>query len=250
MTDKEIKIKRDIIPGLDVGYGIISEKLEKQLFESSIFSKYVHMECRTGEPCSLPQFPPEILKLTELIKEELYPDLIQPDYCLGLNYPPKTGQFASHYDSRYRWGEAIVGISLGRPCIMYFTKKGEKAVEVYLEPGSIYIMKGSSRYDYRHGIRKLTEKRMNELEKQDPVREWNELGLRRSITLRSTKMYSDMMLEYLSNSVKSTNNDYLPRIKQQSKFKPKNKEGSVVKKNLKDPLFNAAIKHLTMFIKN
>ena len=216
---KNQRFVRDVIPGLDVGYGIISEKFEKQLFESSIFPHHVHMDCRSGMPHNLPQFPPEILMLTELIKKELCPDLIQPDYCLGLNYPPKTGQFSSHYDSRYRWGEYIVGISLGRPCMMYFTKKGEKAVEVYLPPGSIYVMKDESRYYYRHGIRKLTEKRMKELDTRDPVREWNKLGLRRSITLRSNKMYSDLMLEYLSNTDKE--NDYVERIKQQNQFKPK-----------------------------
>jgi hypothetical protein len=238
-----VEIKRDIVPGLDVGFGIISEKMEKDLFFSNIFPEYIPLQERTGYPIGPKDQPPKLLELIELIRKELYPELIQPDYCLGLTYPPKTGQFSGHYDSRYRWGEAIVGISLGRGSCMYFTKKGEKAVEIYLPPGSIYIMKGSSRYDYRHGIRKMTEKRMKELDEKEISRPWNTTGSRRSITLRCNKMYSDLMLEYLYEKEKNIDekDSLKSRIKNQNQFKPKNQEGRVVKKDLNDQMFMCAI---------
>ena len=236
-----VKIQRNShgIPGLDVGYGIISEKMEKDLFFSHIFPDFFVLETRTGYCIGPEDQPPKLLELIELIKGELYPEFIQPDYCLGLTYPPKTGQFSAHYDSRYRWGEAIIGISLGRGSCMYFTKKGEKAVEIYLPPGSIYVMKGSSRYDYKHGIRKMTVKRMKELDEKENKREWNTQGVRRSITLRSNKTYSDLMLEYLYENDKDPS--YKKRIVDQSQYKAKNQEGRVVKKDLNDPMFMDAI---------
>lgn len=259
-----IEIKRDVsgIPGLDIGYGIISEKMEENLFFSHIFPEHFPLDERTGSVIMNPMDQPmELLELIELIKKELYPDLIQPDYCLGLTYPPKTGQFSAHYDSRYRWGEAVIGISLGRGSCMYFTKKNEKAIEIYLPPGSIYVMKGSSRYDYRHGIRKMTEKRMKELDKKEIPKTWNKEGVRRSITLRSHKMYSDLMLEYLmseylyenskNSNVTSSNldddgnddivNKYKSRINDQNQYKAKNMEGRVIKKDLNDQMFMSAV---------
>ena len=47
----------------------------------------------------------------------------------------------------------------------YFTKKGFKSISVVLPPRSIYVLSGESRYEWRHGIKKVK-------------------GLRYSITLR------------------------------------------------------------------
>ena len=55
----------------------------------------------------------------------LFPGYITPDYCLALNYPPGAG-FQHHFDSRYRWGETVVGVSLGQPSTIYFTPGNAK----------------------------------------------------------------------------------------------------------------------------
>jgi hypothetical protein len=50
----------------------------------------------------------------------LVPDYVTPDFLLALTYEYK-GAFSAHYDSRYTWGEAVVGVSLGQKSVIYFT---------------------------------------------------------------------------------------------------------------------------------
>lgn len=53
-------------------------------------------------------------------------------------------------------------------------------------------MRGPSRYDFKHGIRKQTEKKLREF---PPPPIWNPFNLRRSLTLRAHKAYSDACLQ-------------------------------------------------------
>ncbi len=230
------KIVRDVqgIKGLHVGYDLIPPKMENKLFFSSLFPDEIYnsYQGRVSKTVGPKNFPDELYEVIDIIRKNLYPGMILPDYCLGLSYAPLTGQFGAHYDSRYRWGEVIVGISLGRGAMMTFLKKGEKPNHVYIPPGSVYIMSGESRYDYKHGILKMTKKRLAEIDSKESSRVWNPLGLRRSLTLRSTKVYSDMMLRDLLSKAKTSEEreEYRKRIRQQNQFKAKNQEGRVIKK--------------------
>ena len=95
---------------------------------------------------------------------------------LSLRYMYFIGAgFQHHFDSRYRWGETVVGVSLGQPSTIYFQpgnakqkKKGiptqeqqsilsvrvkeypkseSFAIEVTLPRRSIYVMSGASRVE-------------------------------------------------------------------------------------------------------
>lgn len=147
--------------------------------------------------------------------------------------------FQHHFDSRYRWGETVVGVSLGQPSTIYFVpgnaktkKKGAPpqqqqsdvevrvkhypksdsfAIDITLPRRSIYVMSGASRVDWKHGIRQQPKNIP-----QTPS--WNPHAIRRSLTLRATKPYSDVCLEQL---VRDNPNDesLKQRLKAQQKFR-------------------------------
>ena len=110
-----VRIVRDAggVRGLHVAYDCFTEEVEERLFRS--VSEVQHVPgTRTGvEPMGPTSWPDDYTRLCNLIKDcGLVPDLVPPNYCLPLMYPPKAG-FAPHFDSRYRWGECIMG---GRFC--------------------------------------------------------------------------------------------------------------------------------------
>ena len=91
----------------------------------------------------------------------LYRDMCPPDYCLPLHYSKGT-TFSSHFDSRYRWGETVMGINLGAPSVIQFIPKpkyGGTGVtqNIYLPRRCIYIMSGPSRVGWKHGICKISK---------------------------------------------------------------------------------------------
>jgi hypothetical protein len=237
------------ISGLLFVSDLFDEVMEKELFNCNIFSSIPPSSMgRTCYVNYLPETYPEcIKKLIKLIKTSIYPELIYPNSVLGINYEPINGQFMAHFDGRFKWGESIVGVNLGRGCYMYFTKD-KTVTEVYMPPRSIYILNGSSRYDYKHGIRKFTAERMKTME----ISKWNKSGCRRSLTLRSLKIYSDMMLEYLYNN-SSTEEDkkkFDERIKDQNKYPPKDDSGKKIPKDMNNEIFQHCYHNLEYIISN
>ena len=121
---------------------------------------------------SLPSFemenhPPELFKLTNLIRDSrLHPSFIHPNGPHGICYPPKAN-FPHHFDSRFKYGECVAGVSIGFPSAIYFhaadkrtqeenrrRNGGEnKQVVVPLPPRSIYIMSGDAFLKWKHGIK-------------------------------------------------------------------------------------------------
>ena len=84
-----------------------------------------------------------------------------PNYCLPLHYSKGT-TFSSHFDSRYRWGETVMGINLGAPSVIQFIPQFKNGVtgvtqNIYLPRPSIYIMSGPSRVGWKHGICKVSK---------------------------------------------------------------------------------------------
>jgi len=80
------------------------------------------------------------------------------DYSLQLKYTPGV-RFNAHYDSKLRWEEFIVGVNLKSEAELYFTKKDTKTVSITIPPRSIYVLSGESRYQWRHGIKKVKDLR-------------------------------------------------------------------------------------------
>jgi hypothetical protein len=77
----------------------------------------------------------------------LHPELmIRRDYLLILGYPPGAG-FGVHWDSRYRWGKEVVGVSIGATTNMYFA---------YNRPDNRYtceLPRALTREELNYGVR-------------------------------------------------------------------------------------------------
>lgn len=75
-----------------------------------------------------------------------------PDQLIINEYQPGQG-IANHVDCEPCFGETIISISLGSKCVMDFINlKSKEKIEVMLEPRSLVIISGESRYNWTHGI--------------------------------------------------------------------------------------------------
>jgi len=72
---------------------------------------------RLGHPLNMYDMPPFFFQLANVVRDSgLSPGIVQPDYALHLNYAGARAAFNAHFDSRYRWGESVIGITLGVAC--------------------------------------------------------------------------------------------------------------------------------------
>lgn len=85
------------------------------------------------------------------LHEEGYaPDL--PDQLIVNEYEPGQG-IASHVDCVHCFGDTILSVSLGSTCMMQFTHlHSGRQFALFLEPGSLLLIQGVARYDWKHGI--------------------------------------------------------------------------------------------------
>ncbi|KAJ7073260.1 hypothetical protein B0H15DRAFT_869301 [Mycena belliarum] len=94
-------------------------------------------------------------------------------------YRPGEG-IAPHVDLPARFGDGIVGVSLGSGCAMRFTEAetdGAEAVRLFLPAQSVLVLSGEARYGWTHGI----EQRTADFVKGEGM---IERGTRMSITFR------------------------------------------------------------------
>ena len=75
-----------------------------------------------------------------------------PDQVIINEYMPGQG-ITPHIDCVPCFGESVASLSLGSQCVMEFThaKTGEKQQQL-LEPRSLVVLSGESRYDWQHSI--------------------------------------------------------------------------------------------------
>ncbi|GAA5955437.1 hypothetical protein JCM3765_006777 [Sporobolomyces pararoseus] len=150
---------------------------------------------------SLPNFLFPLLDLLPSILSPLPPEVrdiifdeTKSRQCILNLYHPGQG-ITPHVDLPSRYEDGIVGISLLSSTVMEFTPvvgeendrqdtESERGFAVRLKPGSVYVLSGQARYDYKHGI---------PYREEDVVvdREGNETrirrGVRMSITFRRMK---------------------------------------------------------------
>lgn len=74
-----------------------------------------------------------------------------PDQVIINEYEPGQG-ISKHIDCVPCFGNTIISLSLGSPCIMDFTQDSSKKLPILLLPGSIIVMQNAARYDWQHGI--------------------------------------------------------------------------------------------------
>ena len=75
-----------------------------------------------------------------------------PDQLIVNEYQPGQG-IAPHVDCVPCFADTILSISLGSACMIDFTPlKSSESLHMLLQPGSLLVMQGEARYDWKHGI--------------------------------------------------------------------------------------------------
>jgi 2OG-Fe(II) oxygenase superfamily len=232
------------VGGLHIAYELITKETERSLFEDpTLFSSQ-----QSGfdgkqfqDPVTPYNFPKDLFKIVSAISDtNLYPNLVTPDYAQGIDYP-KGSKFSAHYDSRYRWGETVIGISLGASARITFTSRDFTSVTLLLPRRSVYIMSGDSRKLWKHSIAYISKVAKG----VKVVPAWNHQDARRSIILRATKTYNTVWLEQMKPA------GFEARIKAQRENWPeRNQDGEALNKDEIDErklYANDLIRHLTSF---
>ena len=101
-------------------------------------------------------------------------------------YRPGEG-ISPHVDLLRRFGDGIVGVSLGGGVGMRFARAGEDGdeYEVWLPSGSVLVLTGEARYKWSHGIApRLRDKVEVVATGQGDGWMWQERGVRVSVTFR------------------------------------------------------------------
>jgi alkylated DNA repair dioxygenase AlkB len=75
-----------------------------------------------------------------------------PDQLIVNEYLPGQG-IAGHVDCVPCFGDTVLSLSLGSACVMTMTHLRDRTtVPLLLEPGSLLVMAGAARYEWKHGI--------------------------------------------------------------------------------------------------
>ena len=248
------------VDGLHIALDAFGEAAERRLFES----QRIHAPQESHGPnsdadgrragrCHRP-LPDDVdlFRVCNLVGDcGLFPGYVTPDYVYAITYPPKAA-FNKHLDSRYRWGETVVGVTLGQAGTVYFEpntqaikaagppaaappdageaggadafrvrikhydESGSFAIELELPRRSVYVMSGAARTLWKHGIRQQKPSSL------PPPPPWNPYNMRRALTLRATKAFSDACLqERLRQATDEAERAALRRrIAAQDKFRP------------------------------
>jgi len=256
-----VRILRNVggVPGLHLALDCLDENQERQYFDSRVLhgqrtaAQSALETHRHGLPTGPNTWDESVWKMSNLIGDTFPEHHVPFDYCFAISYPGGS-KFQSHYDSRHRWGETVAGVSLGQSAVIQFihqpdkdkktgliqnqwplppahtldplvrtkyTKTGRACVEVTLPRRSIYVMTGDARLRWKHGILPQSKARLAAL---PPAASWNPWNVRRSLTFRCTKYYSDAYLQHQLRC-KPHDVDLYQRWQAQRRFQADNEEG-------------------------
>ncbi|GAA6061754.1 hypothetical protein JCM10212_000734 [Sporobolomyces blumeae] len=164
------------IPGLYVFPNAIPRALQDAVTEAlsaSVWPSTSNQVMLFDSP-SHSALPPALQPLVDLLPAILAPlplelqallfDDPRPRQCILNLYHPGQG-ISSHVDLASRYADGIIGISLLSSTVMEFTPvtaarpddNDRKSYAIRLKPGSVYVLSGPARYEYRHGIAYRTE---------------------------------------------------------------------------------------------
>ncbi|KAG6899995.1 hypothetical protein C0993_004614 [Termitomyces sp. T159_Od127] len=176
-----------------------------------LFGRFVAPQSYTSQ--STPGLPPLLhellLKLEAMLlpfvapetHELLFPRVPSRARQAILNlYQPGEG-ITPHVDLLRRFGDGIIGVSLGSGCVMQFTRVSEgveshlqssdsgaerKNWDIYLPERSVIVLSKDARYKWTHGIGKHKEDyvALPDAGADDTAGQWIKRGVRLSITFR------------------------------------------------------------------
>lgn len=164
-TEEEIKV--DGVNGLNyvrnfvtkAEHDFILEKINDEVWLDELKRrvqhygyKYDYQKHEINKSMYIAPLPNWALEIAQRLHEHYSPTL--PDQVIVNEYEPGQG-IANHIDCKTCFGDTIISLSLGSPCIMDFInpKQGLKN-SLLLEPRSLIVMKGEARYQWAHGIAK------------------------------------------------------------------------------------------------
>lgn len=133
---------------VDIGQwdDVLTRRVQHYGFKYDYKSRSVNYDMRIGD---LPVWLQPLNNNMVLDKylPQLADQVIVNQYLVGQG-------ISSHIDCEPCFEDAIASVSLGSGCTMVFTDKykTDHKIEIYLEPKSLIVLKGTARYDWMHGI--------------------------------------------------------------------------------------------------
>lgn len=105
-------------------------------------------------------FPEWILQLRRKVQQHVGVNY-DFDQVIVNEYVPGQG-ISGHVDCIPCFDDTIVSISLISQCVMQFSAPGEQH-SLVLEPGSLLILQGEARYNWKHGIKAVKNDRWKDM---------------------------------------------------------------------------------------
>jgi alkylated DNA repair dioxygenase AlkB len=195
-TNREVSIENaKAIAGLAIFFDFINDEEESQLiFQVDKHEwlsdlkrrvqhygfKYDYKSRRLDESFYIGPIPYWLLVLIERLNERGIIDF-KPDQAIVNEYVDAQG-IAPHIDCEPCFGDTIISISLGGACVFNFERapNSKDRIPIFLEPKTLVVMKGESRFDWYHGIQNRKSDVFNGMH--------HKRGRRISITFRKVKM--------------------------------------------------------------
>lgn len=113
--------------------------------------RYDYRKRAIDESMQLGSLPDWAQTLAKRLNREGYIAVV-PDQVIVNEYLPGQG-IAPHVDCEPCFGDAILSVSLGSSCVMEFSHNHtHEQIPVLLCLGSLVVMQGAARYDWKHGI--------------------------------------------------------------------------------------------------
>jgi alkylated DNA repair dioxygenase AlkB len=113
--------------------------------------KYDYKSRRIDQSMRLGALPDWVIPVVQLLQQSGWFQR-PPDQLIVNEYLPGQG-ILNHIDCVPCFAETIASLSLGSSCVMnYKNKSTREVVPVLLQPRSLVVMTGESRFDWLHGI--------------------------------------------------------------------------------------------------
>ena len=150
-----------------------SENSRKVIHFGSEYKYRTSVEKANVEP-----FPDWIQSLKQkLVDLEEIPKELPFDQCIVNQYLPSQG-ISAHIDDPRQFTDFVACFTVGSGGTMVFQKENEK-IELFVKPGSLYIMSGEARFEWKHS---MVGKKSDVVDGEKRMR-----GVRTSITFRSVR---------------------------------------------------------------
>ena len=116
--------------------------------------KYDYKARRIDESYFIGEIPTWMKFLSDRLQQQKIIDFV-PDQAIINEYINNQG-IAAHIDCEPCFGDTIISISLGGPCVMNFQKEQtsieKDKIPLFIQPKTLIVMTGESRFNWYHGI--------------------------------------------------------------------------------------------------